>query len=45
MAHRLPEAFGFLALLVGGYALIRITLWYIFTRHLSKNRDERGDFE
>lgn len=45
MLHKLPDYFGGLALVVGLYALVRIALWYIFTRYLPKNIDERGDYE
>lgn len=45
MLHKLPDHLSGLALLVGFYALLRIVLWYIFTRHLTKNVDERGVYE
>jgi hypothetical protein len=40
----LPELFGGLALLLGLYGLIRLALWFIFTRFLTKDADERGDY-
>lgn len=45
MLHKMPDWFAGLGLLIGLYALLRIVLWYIFTRHLTKNVDERGVYE